>query len=210
MLIPAMTTTTQEEKRKHPRFSDRILAGATVNLAPVAPFYGEVASGYLVDLSAGGMGLVLSDLIPKNVFLQMTMTLPDGFKINSVVTVRRIVKQGGHSDFLHGIEFLNPAPEMVARIELMAKDILACNERTQKKENEICASGCQLMSICKRPQRIVKNVTPALIELTQALKSESNKPILLTDASETLREGMVEVVTEVTPEEIENFWKSAA
>lgn len=205
-----METMRIEEKRKHPRFSDRILAGATVTLAPVAPFYGDVAKGYLVDLSAGGMGLVLSDLIPKNVFLQMAMTLPDGSRIESVVTVRRIVKQGGYNDFLHGIEFLNPAPEMIDRIEAIAKDILACNQRTKDNEKEICVSNCSLLGICKRPQRIVKNVQPALIELTQSLGSAGTQALQITSAMDTIPDGMVELVTEVTPEDIEKFWKEAA
>lgn len=193
-------TTSFDEKRKFPRFSDRILAGAQVKLVPVPPFYGEEASGYLVDLSAGGMALVLSDLIPKNVFLQMKMTLPDGFEISSVITVRRIVKQGDHSDFLHGIEFLNPAPEMIERIELMAKDVLACNNRTKQGEKEICVSNCSLLGICKRPQRIEKDVRPALIAFTESLKLSADKPA----------DSTVDIMTEVTPEEIEQFFKNAA
>lgn len=188
-----METAQQEERRKHPRFSDRILAGAQVQLVPVAPFYGEVASGYLIDLSAGGMGIVLPDLIPKNVFLQMSMTLPDGFNISSVITVRRIVKQGSYHDFLHGIEFLNPAPEMIERIELMARDILKCNDRTKAGEKEICVASCTLRTVCKRPQRVEKDVRPALIKFTQELKTASHPPVL----------------TEVTPDEVEEFWKAA-
>jgi hypothetical protein len=185
-----METKQQEDRRKFPRFSDRILAGATVNLAPCPPLFGEAASGYLIDLSAGGMAILISDLIPKNIFLKMTMTLPDGFRIESVVTVRRIIKQGHHNDFLHGMEFLNPSPEMITRIEMMAKDILACNQRTKEGSREICVSNCALTQICKRPQRIVKNVQPALIELTQELKNPSNwKPSLA---------------------DIENFWNKAA
>jgi hypothetical protein len=156
------------------------------------------------------MGLVLSDLIPKNVFLQMAMTLPDGSRIESVVTVRRIVKQGDYNDFLHGIEFLNPAPEMIERIEAIAKDILACNQRTKAEEKDICVTSCSLMGICKRPQRIVKNVQPALIELTQSLKSVNAPIVSMTHPTDTIPEGTVEVVTEVTAEEIEQFWKSAA
>ncbi len=188
-----METLQQDERRKFPRFSDRILAGARVNLAPCPPLFGEAASGYLIDLSAGGMGLLMPDLIPKNVFLKMTMLLPDGFTMESVVTVRRIVRQGHHNDFLHGLEFLNPSPEMIVRIELMAKDILACNRRTQQGAPEICVSGCQLSQICKRPQKIEKNVRPALIEFTQALKKADNN-----------------LITEVTAEDLEKFWQEAA
>lgn len=165
-----METTQQDERRKFPRFSDRSLAGAQVTLLPCPPLYGEAASGYLVDLSAGGMALLMSDLIPKNVLLKMQMTLPDGYQINSAITVRRVAKQSrGHSDYLHGIEFLSPSPEMIERIQVMAAAVLACNERTQKGIKEICQDTCILSQICKRPQRIAKNIQPALIELAQTL-----------------------------------------
>jgi len=134
---------------------------------PLPPLYGDKASGYLVDLSAGGMALVISDLIPKNVFLRMRMSLPDGFIVESVVKVRRIVKQGPLHDYLHGIEFMNPSPEMIERIELMAKDVLACNERTQQLSKEICVSGCSLGHLCKRPQRVEVNIRPVLSEITK-------------------------------------------
>jgi hypothetical protein len=160
----------QDERRKHPRFSDRILAGAQVNIMPCPPLYGEPITGYLTDLSAGGMAIVISDFIPKNVFLKMAMVLPDGFKLESVVTVKRVVKQGGERDYLHGIEFLNPSPEMVEHIELMAADILACNGRTMGGEKEICVDSCSLRKICKRPQCVEKNIRPVLIQLTEAMK----------------------------------------
>lgn len=159
-----------DERRKHPRFSDRILAGAKVDMVPVPPLYGETISGYLIDLSAGGMAILTTDLIPKKVFLRLTMTFPDGFVLESVITVRRVIKQGGSGDFLHGIEFLNPSPEMIERIEEIAKDILACNQRTKEGASEICVSSCGLRKICKRPQCVEKNIRPALIELTEELK----------------------------------------
>lgn len=189
-----------EDRRKHTRFTDRVLAGARVTLLPVAPLFGEPASGYLIDLSAGGMALLMSDLIPRKLLLKMKMTLPDGYLIESVITVRHISRQKQHSDYLHGIEFLNPAPDMVERIELMAQAILACNERTQKSAPEICVESCPLTAICKRPQRIVKNVQPALIELTEALK-EVPKP------ADPINTGGIQ---RPTLAEIEDFFRKAA
>lgn len=161
-----------DERRKHPRFSDRILAGAQVQMLPCPPLFGEPASGYLVDLSAGGMAILIPGLIPKKVFLRMKMILPDGFLLESIVTVRRVIQQGRSNDFLHGIEFLNPSPEMIEHIEEIAKKIFACNERTREKANEICLDTCQLRQICKRPQCIEKKIRPAIIQLTESLKDK--------------------------------------
>jgi hypothetical protein len=171
-----MDESKQDERRKHARFSDRILAGANVELKPCPPLYGELASGYLTDLSAGGMALIIPDLIPKNVFIRMSMVLPDGFKLESVVTVKRVVRMGRGNDYLHGFEFLNPSPEMIEHIDRMAADILSCNDRTKNKEQEICLDTCMLRQICKRPQCVEKNVRPAIIELTQQLKRSEEIP----------------------------------
>jgi hypothetical protein len=122
------------------------------------------------------MAILIPDLIPKNVFLKMTMILPDDFKLESVVTVRRIIKQGRENDYLHGIEFLNPSPEMIEHIEKVSADILSCNERTKKDGKEICVDACGLRSVCKRPQCAVKNIQSALIKFTQELKEPPTKP----------------------------------
>ena len=164
-----MSENCTENRRKYARFSDRSLAGTAVRLTPLPPLFGENASGCLIDLSAGGMGIIIPDLIPKNVFLRMSMTLPDGFILESAVKVRRIVKQGEGHDYLHGVEFLSPSPEMIERIELMARDVLACNDRTKQQMKEICVASCALGQMCKRPQRVELNVRPAIQELTTEL-----------------------------------------
>ena len=142
-----------EEKRKHLRFSDRALYGTKVSLSPCPPLYGETASGYMVNLSAGGMGIVMPDLIPKNVFLKMKLKLPDGLVVESVVKVRRIVKYGRAGEYLHGVEFLNPAPEIIEKIDGMARDVVDCDKRIEAHAPEICVAGCFYYSTCRRPQR---------------------------------------------------------
>lgn len=184
----------QDERRKHTRFSDRILAGSHVTLFPVAPLYGEPANGHLVDLSAGGMAFLMPDIIPRNVLLKMNMTLADGYLIDSVITVKHVMKQGHHNDFLHGIEFLNPSPEMIKHIEDMAKDILACNQRTKHLSAEICVDDCIISQICRRPQRVAKNVQPALAEL---IKPTSFSPVF-------------PEIAVPTQQEIEQFFRDAA
>jgi c-di-GMP-binding flagellar brake protein YcgR len=118
-----MNTTQEQNRRKHPRFGGRLLAGAQVSVEPCAPLYGEAMRGSLVDLSAGGMAILLSDLIPKKVLLKMKMTLSNGFQLETVITVRHIAQQYHQKSFLHGVEFLNPNPEMVERIQRLSGEI---------------------------------------------------------------------------------------
>jgi hypothetical protein len=140
-----------EEKRKHVRFHEVFFGNADVCLLPVPPLYGDAARGCLVDLSAGGMALLLTEALPKKVFLKMTLRLPDGFVIESVVTVCRIVSCGT-AGFLHGIEFLNPSPESMEKIDAMARDSVACNGRICAGAAEVCQSTCSLLNICKKQE----------------------------------------------------------
>ncbi len=142
-----------DERRKYRRFTDRSLAGVQIKITPCPPLYGEPASGILIDLSAGGMAIIMPDILPRNVFLKLKLVLPTGFLIESVVKVKHVLREGDNGDFLHGFEFLNPSPEMIEGIEKLADDILGCNDRFKAKAEKICLSECSLFSICRRPQR---------------------------------------------------------
>jgi hypothetical protein len=142
-----------ENRRKHRRFSDRSFSNIKVHLVPCPPLFGEPAIGFPSDLSAGGMAIVLHDIIPKNVFLKMVLTFGDGTQIESVVKVRRITKQGKADEFLHGIEFLNPSPETVDRLEKITQDCIACSARIQEKSSNVCQASCSFYGLCTRPQR---------------------------------------------------------
>lgn len=148
-----MEQTPMEDRRRHRRFSDRALAGVHVRMTPCPPLYGDPITGLLIDLSAGGMAILLPDLIPKDVFLKMKLTFPGVLTVESVVKVRHIVKQGRGVDFLHGIEFLNPSPDMIKGIEALEKDILSCNDRFKQRLLDVCVPDCSFYSLCTRPQR---------------------------------------------------------
>jgi hypothetical protein len=153
----------QDERRKYLRFHDIFFGNAEVCLEPVPPLFGDSARGCLIDLSAGGMALLLTEVLPKNLLLKMTLTLPDGFVVDSVVRVCRISACGA-TGFLHGIEFLNPCPEAAARIDLMAQDSITCSERIARGEPKVCQNTCSLIGVCKRIQCEAKSPKP--VEMT--------------------------------------------
>ncbi len=140
-----------EERRKYKRFSAVSFAKAQIKLLPCPPLFGDPATGYLVDLSAGGMGLMLPDLIPRKIFLKMTLALPGAAAIKSVVSVRHVVKRGAY--FLHGFEFLNPSPEVTDQIEKFTQDYLACEDRIRASAPEVCVEGCSFYAVCTKKQR---------------------------------------------------------
>lgn len=124
-----------------------------VHLMPLLPFFGRAVNGKLIDLSAGGMAIVIRDIIPQGTKLDMTVTFPDKTSLNCTVEVKRVVPKA--KSYLHGIEFLNLQPEMVARIEKMSSDYIDCEARIQSTPTgEICKTSCAFFNMCTKPQRI--------------------------------------------------------
>lgn len=155
------------EKRKNLRFNDSFFMNVDLVLQPVAPLFGASATGRLVDLSAGGMALLLNEVLPKKVFLKMSMKLPDGTKIESVVTVCHIAPQKPHG-FLHGIQFLNIDPETAARIDLLAQDSISCGTRIANNSPEVCVADCSLHGLCKKKECATRAIQAVLITLKAA------------------------------------------
>ena len=162
-----------EEKRKYRRFADRSFASMTILLDPVPPLYGEPASGAIIDLSAGGMAIILSELIPKKMMMRMKLTFKDGSTVESVVLVRRAYPKSHGGAYIHGLEFLNLSPEDVERLEGMAADCLDCDNRVKQAAPEICKSGCRFSPLCLRAQRRGGAKEPATVEFVNLDEAES-------------------------------------
>ena len=152
-----------DERRRHIRFTDHFFVNTKICLDPVPPLYGEPAYGQLIDLSAGGMALLLPEALPKKVFLKMTLTFPDGFQVDSVVCVCHIYRQSSTGQFLHGIEFLNLSPEAVEKINIMTRDSLLCQQRVNINDPLKCDPACSLYPFCNRRPREASPVKPVEI-----------------------------------------------
>ena len=161
-----MAEETKEDLRKYMRFSASTFINAEVCLVPIRPLLGDPASGVLVDLSAGGMGVLLHELIPRNIFLKLMLTFSDHSKIESIVKVRYVKWKSPW--YFHGFEFLNPAPEVIERIDSMAKDYLACEDRIEKHFDQICMQGCAFAQLCTKKERLHNNQSGAILKLEPA------------------------------------------
>ena len=140
-----------QNRRKNPRFSATAFLNTPVILSPLPPFFGSVIKGRLIDLSAGGMALLLKDLIPSGTSLFLTLRFPDLIVMGSSIQVKYTMPRGNH--YLHGIEFLDLSAEMKEKIDQMSRDYIDCESRIQAKNMDVCSQLCAFYSMCAKPEK---------------------------------------------------------
>jgi hypothetical protein len=162
------------ERRKHKRFSATAFLTTPVYLSPLPPYFGHPVKGKLIDLSAGGLSVLIGEIIPQETFLTMLLTFPDHSTIESVIKVRHVLPRG--RAFLHGIEFLNPPQIMVEKISRMSEDYIDCESRIQSKAAEVCRTNCAFFTMCSKPERL-NPVLDVNTSLELAFKALEDTPL---------------------------------
>lgn len=162
------------ERRKHKRFSATAFLNRPVVLAPLPPYFGRAVEGRLVDLSAGGMAIFIDELIPPEVDFNLTITFPDQTAIDTDVKVRYATRKG--SGYLHGIEFLELAPDMAARINQMSADYIDCELRIQSGDENPCRTHCGFFGMCRKKQR-TRAASVLETPLSLAFRSRAPSPV---------------------------------
>jgi hypothetical protein len=140
------------ERRRYKRFTATAFLRMPVHLSPVPPFFGKPIKGQLIDLSAGGMALVIDEVIPLNTKLQMGITFPDRTRVEGTCQVRRIVPKG--AKYMIGVEFQFVAQEMCERIDKMSTEYIDCETRIAEKKTEVCRMNCAFYSMCNKSQKL--------------------------------------------------------
>jgi hypothetical protein len=166
----------KDERRKHKRFSATAFLNKTVHLTPLPPYFGHAVKGKLIDLSAGGMAILINELVPQETFLNLTITFPDRSAVDSIVKVKRVFPKG--RAFLHGLEFLTLSPAMVERIDRMSSDYIDCETRIANQATDVCRTNCAFFTMCTKEQKIdaVLNVDDGLALAFQVLKDPRFDP----------------------------------
>jgi hypothetical protein len=164
------------ERRQHKRFTATAFLNKSVHLSPVPPFFGHSVKGRLIDLSAGGLAVLIEEVIPHGTFLNLKLTFPDHSHIESIVCVRHVVPKG--QSLLHGFEFLTLDSNGKERLDRMSNDFIDCESRIQSESQEICHTNCAFFSMCAKKEKI----NPVLdvekdIELTfEEIRKEQIQP----------------------------------
>lgn len=138
-------------RRKHKRFSATAFLNVPVVVSPIAPYFGRVLKGKLIDLSSGGMALLIDELIPQGSKLDLMLRFPDQSELQTLVDIKHVFPRG--RKYLHGLEFLTIPDYMVKKIESMSSAYIDCENRIQHGENEICVANCSFFNMCTKKER---------------------------------------------------------
>jgi len=163
----------QVERRRTKRIAATAFLNRSVEVAPLPPFFGRKTKGKLIDLSSGGMAILIGDLIPQESMLRLRMTFPDHTIFEAVARVVRSVPKG--RDFLHGLEFLSVAGDMERRIERMSADFIDCESRIRSGETPACRAECAFFPMCHKPEKLAP---PELAPIALQLETVAQKPAL--------------------------------
>jgi hypothetical protein len=152
------------ERRKHTRFSATAFLNRPVYLTPLPPYFGHPVKGKLIDLSAGGMAILINEMIPQETLLNLKITFPDHSVIDSIVKVRRVSEKG--RSHVHGIEFLTLTADMAEKIEKMSSDYINCETRIHAGQKEVCHTNCAFFTMCGKKEKLNPVVNIDALALT--------------------------------------------
>src|SRR4051812_43514428 len=91
------------ERRKYTRFSATAFLNRPISLSPMPPFIGKSIRGKLIDLSAGGLALLIPQIIPLGTKVNMKLTFPDQTLLECKAEIRHMLPR--ERNYLHGLQF---------------------------------------------------------------------------------------------------------
>ena len=155
------------ERRKHKRFSATAFLNLPVVLSPLPPYFDHAVKGKLIDLSAGGICLVMNELIPQGTFFNLNLKFPDHTILQTIVNAKHVMPRG--KNFMHGFEFVTLSPLIAEKISNMSSDYIDCEARIQSEAKDPCRSNCAFFAMCTKPEKI-NLITEVDATLNLALK----------------------------------------
>lgn len=141
----------QQEMRKHRRVGSNAFEGIPVVLTPAPPFFGEPVDGKMVDLSGGGLAVLLKEAVPVKTKLKLWMVVTGREAITCTVSVRRVSAKGGA--YLTGLQFLDLNEVVAADLAKLSGDYDACEERIREEQTPVCVPTCAFLTLCDKPQK---------------------------------------------------------
>lgn len=140
------------ERRKHTRFSATAFLNRPVVVMPMPPYIGKALRGKLIDLSAGGLALLIPQIIPLGTKVHMKLTLPDQTLIECNGEIRHMLPR--ERNYLHGLQFDGVAAEIATRIEKMSSDYIDCEQRIVNNHLSPCIGNqCAFFTMCTKKER---------------------------------------------------------
>ncbi|MBI5573320.1 MAG: tetratricopeptide repeat protein [Elusimicrobia bacterium] len=174
------------ERRKHKRFAviEGIAEPVEVHFPP--PFYQEPVVGHIVDISSGGLGLTISEPLPKFFTFSLYIRLRgiEPFEIKGKVI--RLENMDGQ--YLAGISFTEIDEATVEMLNLISDDFEKCRKKRAGGDKNFCFDECMFGTLCAQKGKSAK------VHATD----EKTSGIVITD----VKQETVEELKEIKKEEI--------
>jgi hypothetical protein len=140
------------ERRKHTRFSATAFLNRPVALTPMPPYIGKNIRGKLIDLSAGGLALLIPQIIPLGTKIHIKLTFPDQTLLECDGDIRHMSPRD--RNYLHGLQFDAVDADIAARIERMSADYIDCEQRIANNFLTPCVGQqCAFFTMCTKAER---------------------------------------------------------
>ncbi len=141
-----------QEQRRHRRVQSSAFGGISVTLKPAPPFFGDAMDGTLMDLSGGGLAVVVKEAVPVKTRLQLTIKFPFRAPVTCNVSVRRSSRiENGHR---LGLQFLDLSDPTANELIRMSADYDACDGRIRQETTPVCERTCAFFRYCEKPQKV--------------------------------------------------------
>ncbi len=140
--------------RQYERFTLPEMLRMTVTVSPLLPPLDKSYGGKLLNISAGGMALLLPEKLPELTYWVLRISLADHSEIETLVQIRHSVPQ--QNQFTHGLQFVSIPSFLGEQVETFARDYSSCEQRIKDRLSDVCRINCALFAHCKKPQKIHK------------------------------------------------------
>lgn len=135
-----------------------------VQIFPVLPFIGESIEAALVNISLGGMALVMDasateGKLRRRSKIKIHFRLPGQPLSDCSALVSHLIKTSDGQSFL-GIRFLKTPASFQGLISKMISDTDRCDARIIEGDHPFCETSCAYHSLCRKPLRMENPLTP--------------------------------------------------
>ncbi len=157
----------KQERRKHSRLSVIRNVGEPMELDIVQNGKKIEILGFVINLSAGGVGIITlgdqaKDLVSGTQFI-LTLTLGDFVcknvegKIAHVSVGAKAKAHHNKNEWMVGLSFTKIKAEDARHINKMADDWDICETKMGMKLPDICFRQCTSWDICEKPVKLAEN-----------------------------------------------------
>ncbi|MDD5687693.1 MAG: tetratricopeptide repeat protein [Elusimicrobia bacterium] len=141
------------ERRKHIRFPviENISEPVEIHFSP--PFFQEPIIGKIVKISAGGIGLIINEPIPKYFIFSLYIRLRG---IKSFEVKGKVIRlEKGISQYEVGVLFTEIDEPTVEMLTLLAGNYDGCIKKRSSEDKNYCFEECKFKILCNKENRLI-------------------------------------------------------